>query len=498
MSKDIIDPLATATACAAAGDLDGAERAVREALARDRRDVRALVVLSTVLRVGRRLDEAVAAARKATVMDSGDVSAHVALGEALRMQDRPFEAVTALQRAVAVAPGDAPARHALGLALVDIGQAPVAIEHLRTAVRLDPAVARYRHNLATSLSLQGEFAAALDLFDALLAERPGDDAVTFDRSFCLLGLGRLDEGWAGYEHGFAKGARRPYRRPPVPRWDGQAPSGEQRVLVWGEQGIGDELRFASCAPDALATGAPLIIETRPRLVSLLQRSFPDALVRTATADDAGNETQPADYVAHAPLGGLPGLFRRSPAQFAAVQPYLRADPLRRRQMRERLATLAPGPRVGVCWRSMRLAVKRLGGYTTLGDWSDVLTLPGITFVSLQYGDPAQVSDEIAQAEASTGATLSRWEDLDYTNDFEAVAALTAELDLVVSVNTAVSALAGGLGKRVLQLGVVGDPFQFGDDSRYPWFADVTPFNRRWQDGWDGPMTRVAREVAVLR
>jgi len=252
--------------------------------------------------------------------------------------------------------------------------------------------------------------------------------------------------------------------------------------------VGDELRLASCYPDAIARAASVVIECDRRLVPLFARSFPTARVRPA---ETGPEPPDADV--HCPAGSLPRLLRRDLADFPDHDGYLVADEGLRRRWRERLA--GPGLTVGISWRSMNLAVGRLRHYTTPEEWAPVLATPGVRFVSLQYGDEQQVRAELRDLAERTGATVELWDDVDYTDDFDDVAALVAELDLVVGVGTTPALLAGALGRPVWML-ALPDPMALGTPG-YPWFPSMRRFERSWNDSWDATMRTVARALAEL-
>ena len=474
---------------AKAGRMDEAEAAARAAVAADKRDAAACIVLAAILRLQGRLDEATAQARRAVAREPRSGRALAELGECLRAQDRVIEALESLQRAVDLAPDEPMVQHAYGMALSDVGDIPRATQHLRRAAELAPSLPLYLNGHATGLVHLGQFDEALRILDAILQVDPTITSVQFNRSFCLFGLGRIGEGWDAYDRGF--GGPRPGRDLALPRWRGEPMAAPETLLIWREQGVGDEIRFASCYAEALDRVERAVVETDPRLVSLMARSFPSAtIVPSVPPIEIG-----PDVTAAVPSGAVAGLFRRRLEDFPSDNTYLVASDAHREDFRRRLGDLGGTPRVGVCWRSMRLDVSRLAWYTTLDEWAPVLALPDITFVNLQYGRRDHVESELAAAEERSGRTIVRWDDVDYTDDFESVAALICELDLVVSVNTAVSALAGALGKPVLQLGVVGDPFQMGQPDRYVWFPSMRQLSRRWDEGWGPTMHQVADAVA---
>jgi hypothetical protein len=219
-------------------------------------------------------------------------------------------------------------------------------------------------------------------------------------------------------------------------------------------------------------------------------------VRTETLSDADAVERDASIVAHCPLGSLPALFRPTVSSFPAHNGYLVADAARRRRFRARLDELGPGPKVGITWRSMNLATVRLSHYATLEELSPVLTLPGVTFVNLQYGPPAWRDEELDAVESAYGVHVHRWEDVDYTDDIDEVAALTAELDLVIGPGSFPTVLAGALGVPA---------FVFRATSTWmhgaaadPWFPSIRGFVRAWRDDWGDVMASIAGAVEELR
>ena len=172
----------------------------------------------------------------------------------------------------------------------------------------------------------------------------------------------------------------------------------------------------------------VVIECDQRLVSLFQRSFPDAEVRAQSLDSLLRETM-HDFDYAIPAGSLPQWFRPALDAFPDRSSFVVADPERVDAWRARLAEIGPGPYAGMSWRSRLNTAERRLEYTRLDEWGPILSVPGVTWVNLQYDDCER---ELAAAERTFGVTLHRWEWLDLMNDFEEMAALTTALDLVVA------------------------------------------------------------------
>ncbi|MBK3732068.1 tetratricopeptide repeat protein [Azospirillum brasilense] len=450
--------------------------------------------LSDALSAAGRPDEALAQARAALRLRPDDPKAHHNLGAALQRKGAYESAEIAYREALKRAPDSLTTLIDLGGVLLTLGRPAPAEQCFRKALSRDPHAVEAIHNLGKALQAQGHYTKAEACYEEALAHDPGLAAASDSLAIIALLHGRLERGWEGHERRFAAGRVRPDRRIDAPRWRGEGLR-RRRLLVWREQGVGDEILFASCYGDVIAWGGgPVTIETDPRLVSLFARSFPRATVRAETIDADGRETAvPLDADLQIPAGSLPGLLRGTLAAFDQFDAWLKPDPVRTALWRERLDALGPGLRVGVAWRSHRTTPEHKGAYTTLDQWAPLFALTGVVFVNLQYGDCAE---EIAAAEARFGVTIHRWDDLDLKDDFEGAAALTANLDLVITPATAAGELAGALGVPVWRFGHRSWS-QLGTAVR-PWFPAMRLFEPRPGETFDHVLTGMADRLAALR
>ncbi len=352
-----------------------------------------------------------------------------------RARPQPFDAIPLLERAIKASPSHGPALSNLGLAYLRTGH-PDAISVLRRAARLAPRDADAHNNLALA----------------------------------LLARGKLKEGWKEYEWRLRTSLHRP--RPfGWLQWSGESLTG-RTLLVHGEQGLGDEVLFASCLPDLLKLGADCIVECDPRLVPLFARSFAGAKVvprRSYALAPPIDELPEPDY--QIPMGSLPGRFRRSISDFPDRQAFLRPDPVRVEFWRKRLDALGPGPKVGVSWRS---GVQGFGRptYPPITEWHGLFAyFPDCHFIDLQYDDSAGEHEQLRKA---AGTTPVRFPDLDTRNDLDELAALLRALDLVITVPNINAPLAGALGVPTWRLFSFQnrDPMRLGAD-HYPWFPTIT-------------------------
>jgi len=419
---------------------------------------------------------------------------HMVLGLALAALDRRHEAEVSFRRVLELDPTTADAHLALGKLRLAEGNLTAALDAYRTALRHDPnnvpALCEW-WLVADKLGLVAEGLAAGRRYVAL---RPQHLEARWDLALLELAVGDLTPGWEGYAARWSHPYYATWRyHLPVPEWAGENPTG-QRILVWREQGVGDEIMFASCLPDLIAAAGQVTVACTNRLVPLFARSFPQADVIDAMRITPPN-VEPFDIDLHCAAGALPRHFRPTIESFPTRPAYLIADAARVRTWHDRLATLPPGLRVGISWRSGMMTAERARGYATLDKWGPLLRTPGTVFVNLQYDDCALA---LATAEDQFGVHVHAWPDLDLRNDFESTAALISNLDLVITIGNAVGELSGALGVPVWRLSPSPVPewTMLGTDRR-PWFPSMRVCQATQTHDWEGLVTRLAPDLYQL-
>ncbi len=487
-NTDAIDgALVTAFGHLKAGRLQEAEAIYRDVLAArpDHADANHYYGL-VALQVGRN-DIAAARIGRAIAVDGRKAIYHQNLGCALKALGRLDDAVSAFRRALALRPDYADAHYNLGNALHELGRFEEAVTAYRAALEIEPDSAKTHNNLGSTLKELCRFEESVAAYRRALDGGLDGAETHHNLADSLLAMSCFEEGWREYEY-------RPVRPLPVaaPAWDGGALDGKT-ILVHSEQGVGDEILFASCLPDLIARAGHCVIECELRLERLFARSFPTSTVYGAHRDDT-------DWLAMAPpidvqvrLASLMRHLRPNIDSFPDHHGYLLPDPVARKRFADRLAALGPGPKVGISWRSMR-GSRWHDFYTALDEWREIFGLPGVHFVNLQYDDSGP---EVAEVNERLGVHVHDFADLDLLNDLDGVAALVATLDLVIAPANAVTALAGALGAPLWIFTPELNWCMFGTDA-YPWFPDATVY-RRTADmaDWGIVLARVARDLAAL-
>jgi Flp pilus assembly protein TadD len=436
-------------------------------------------------------DEAAAAMRRAVMLAPEFGPNHGVLGEILHHLGRLHSAEVSLRRAIELGCAE---DHAVWTVLGNnrrmLGHLDEALEMVTHALALAGGSAAAHSNVGVVLMQLGRFGESVAHFELAISGDPANNCFRGYLGYALLAAGRLSEAFEPWECAIQGGLRGTERKVEVPRWT--PADSDERVLVYREQGIGDEIMLASLYPDLVASAREVVIECDTRLVPLFARSFPSADVRAQTHDEMRRETM-HDFGRAIAAGSLVRWFRPTLDAFPDRRSYLVPDPARVAAWRERLAAIGPGPYVGVSWRSRIQTAERRLEYTRLDEWAGIFRVPGVTFVNLQYDD---CNHELRAAERRFGVRIERWDWLDLMNDFDEVAALTTALDLVVAPFNAVSMLSGALGVPTVAMGNRFGWAELGS-GRMPWMPATIVASRMPNEEWDDVLAIAQGAVASV-
>lgn len=414
-------------------------------------------------------------------LDPNFKEARINLSGVLQELDLKKEQLENALETVRIDPKSALAFSNLGTALNDNGFLSESRHAFETALMLDPKLNTAKFNMAKVASRMGDYQGAIKGLEELVAleEKTGGaeiDLFRYNLAEDYLKIGRLTEGWDAYDLGFSEKiplliARHPLRQFSVPRWEGQPLADHERLMVWREQGIGDEVMFGTLLPNLHRIGGYVILECEDRLASLFARTFPKFEVRRQFFDPSQRNAQTrTDYDYQIPIGSLAKYFLNSPDDFSKTNQYLLLDEKKVNDFKERLSSFAKKKLVGICWRSGLLSISRNQDYTVVDDWADILSDPEVMFVNLQYGE---CEEELVNIEKKLNISIVRWNDVDLKNDIESVCAIIKNLDLVISVGTAVAQFSGAVGTPTILLARFDWPL-LGQRDAYPWFPSISP------------------------
>lgn len=438
---------------------------------------------------------------RAIAADPAFWHAHNGKGLLFAALNRFDEAIAAYKQGLAANAASFELHSNLGQALGRLGRAAEAIPHYERAIACVPpdnafAVNALALNHAGALHDTGESARALEVLGDLIARAPDHVDAHYNRAQILLALGRYEDGWRELawrlKHAAATNLRDGLFAHLKP-WDGDSLAGK-KVLIWTEQGIGDEILTATMIPDALAAAKHVIILCEPRLVPLFRRSFPRAHVEVRTDPLPKCARDPA-IDCQMSMAELGLAFRRDLAAFPKQSHVLAPDAARARALRARYAAYRPGDRiVGLSWASpMNLQMGWLKS-NRLEAWHPILRTPGVTFVSLQYGDPRE---DIARVRAALGIEIVHDAAIDALKDMDGFAAQVAAMDLVISISNTAVHTAGALGIPAWVLLAEGRGrlwYWLKDREDSPWYSSVRLLRQTRAEGWTGSIERCARDL----
>lgn len=451
--------------------------------------------LANALRALGRQDDAVIHYDRALALQPNYPAAHYNRGNALMALRRPIEALEAYDRALALEPGNPQISNNRGLALQELQRPEEALASFERALALAPTLAEAHVNRANLLRDLHRFEPAIASYSQALALKPDYAEAAFNRGILHLLRGDFAAGWPDYERRwqFARFAQRADNGLP-PALIARlvlCPEREtfkgRRCVVLGEQGIGDQVMFAGLLRDLERDAAGVTCLCNDRLVKLLALSFPTIeflpLRMAASASFAESDVVVA-------IGSLAHAYRRSAVAFSR-EPYLTASDAAVEKWRRRLGE-DPRPKIGVSWRGGTADTRSAARSLALDQLLPLFANAGLRFVSLQYGD---VADEVRDFAAAHGVALESFPQGDI-EDFDDLAGVIANLDSVVSVQTALIHLCGALGKECLTLLPRQPEWRYGvTEETMPWYGSVRLLRQGPEEKWGAVAARAASLAA---
>jgi tetratricopeptide (TPR) repeat protein len=436
--------------------------------------------LGNVLYKQKQFEAAVASYRNAVELRPDSPLTHHGLGLALQALRRFDEAVASYRRALEMKPDFAEVYNSLGNALAAQAHDEEAIESFRRALALKPDYADAHNNLGVALQKENRIADALRSYHRCELLRPDHADLHLNMALAYLVAGDFVNGWREYEWRYQSKERTP-RKLPQPLWTGEDLAGKT-ILLHHEQGLGNTIQFMRYAPLVAARGARIVLEVQPPLARLAA-----TLKGVAQVVAAGEAPPPVDF--HCPLLSLPERFGTHLATIPAKMPYLTAQAEAVTRWRREIGDV-PALKVGLVWAGNAKHHSEPDRSLGLERLAPLLELPGIRWFSLQVGERA---GDVARLPAGMIVDLSRG-----LTDFAETAAMIANLDLVVAVDTSVVHLAGALGRPVWAM------LPFAPDWRWlldredsPWYPSLRLFRQPRAGDWDGVIARV-RDGLVIR
>lgn len=469
------------------GDHKRAQVLIRKAIDLNGRDPGYHNNLGTVLLALGRTDAAIESFRRALGLDPQHVDALNNLGNVLLRRGQAEAAEACYRQALGARPGSALACNNLGSALRARGLLDEAAAAYRSALEARPQYPSALSNLGRVLHEMGRYEDALACFDRALVADPESAEAHANRATVLLQLGRFAEGWEDYEWRWrTAGFTTPRRDFDRPAWDGAALGG-RTILLHAEQGLGSAIQFVRYAALVAARGGRIVLECQKPLARLFSTLQSQPAPAVAKLVPKGGALPPFDV--HAPLMSLPRLLGTRLETIPATIPYLFAEDALAARWRERLAQHR-GTKVGLVWAGNPHHHNDRNRSMPAAALAPLAAMAGVTAFSLQVGGAAA---DVAALPAGSVIDLSS--DI---QDFAETAAVIAQLDIVVSVDTAVAHLAGALGRPVWMLvPYVSEWRWLTEREDTPWYPTMHLFRQRAPNDWAEAVGRICDRLRTM-
>ncbi len=422
------------------------------------------------------IDEAISYYRKAIRQNPNHAGAYYNLGVAFQGKGLTDQAILYYEIAIGFNQEFTEAHHNLGVAFNEKGKFDEALLCFQRVLQLKPDHAGAYYSLGNTLVAKGQFNEAMQCYQKAIEINPGHADAQWSLGLINLRLGKFEEGWKGYEWRWELKDVLPKRDFSQPMWDGHDISG-RTILLHAEQGFGDTLQFVRYAPLVAQRRAKVLVECQKELVSLLKNT------EGVSGVIALGEELP-DFDFHSPLLSLPLIFNTKLDTIPSKIPYIKADQALVQKWRDKIRPGKSTTKIGLVWAGnpkLKFGHSRscpIETFSTLARRND------ITFYSLQKGE----AEEQAKNPPEGIKLIDTSEDI---HDFSDTAAIIENLDLVISIDTAVAHLAGALGKPVwVLLPFVPDWRWMMNREDSPWYPTMRLFRQPATDDWESVINHI--------
>ncbi|MRD56661.1 tetratricopeptide repeat protein [Betaproteobacteria bacterium LSUCC0115] len=417
---------------------------------------------------------------------------YVNIGNSLAKNLQFEEAEKYFNLALTVDPAYMEAIVGLGVAAFQKMDYEACERHFQQALDLSPNHVMVMTNLGNCYSVQGRYEEALTLLNKVIARDKGNSLARTNRGLIKLGKGNFESAWEDYEYRWDSGNFMANRFQELPRWSGPTPK-SQNVLVWAEQGIGDEIMFGSIFNDLKDLKEKFFVECDPRLYQIFAASFPHlefipkGLVKNITPIQS-----------QIPLASLGGIFRADKKRFTRpLGGFLTIGAHQLPNVTEESLAALPRPWIGVSWESYALTQNFRGRKSISAEEFSVLTsqLPG-SIINLQFPNPHQHEKKSEQPIPEKVITLPG---LNLKNDMAGLAALLKKLDHVVTIGNSVAHLCGAFGIRTdVLLPNVPDWRWEHTGEKSVWYESIKLRRNKLANDWSALLNQVATEIGAAR
>jgi tetratricopeptide (TPR) repeat protein len=417
-------------------------------------------------------------------IDPNNAEAYNGIGTVLNEKGELDAAIDSYKQALKIKPDYADACFNMGNALKDKGDLDAAVDSYKQALKIKPDFSAAYNNIGFTLKDQGKFEEAIEAYRKALTIKPDHAEANCNMGLALLATQSFHQGFKLQDWRWKTIERRgQFLQSSKPLWNNEQ---RKSVFVWGEQGIGDEIMFASMIPELHKLSSKIILRCDERLIPLFKRSFPDNIIYYSQGQAVAED----EYDFHIPIGSLSKIFRTSLESFKKTSAgFLNYD--REKTCRLRDAILAGEEKkvIGISWKTQSLSPGSGNRNIKLTDLAQILDHANIRLVCLQYGD---VDDELKALQRDLGIEIMQVSEVDNMNDIDGLASLIMACDQVVSTTNVTVHLAGALGANTKVLLPFSTRWIWGSSgSDSFWYDTVSPYRQNNAGDWSNVFRALA-------
>ena len=370
----------------------------------------------------------------------------------------------------------------------ELGRFDESIKDLDKAISLKPDFEKAYNNRGNTQRDLQHFDLAIEDYNHAIQLDPEYVDAYWNKALCMLHLGDFGSGWPLYEWRWKRD--KSISGEPItttkPMWSGES---DKTIFLWSEQGIGDEIMFASLLPELQQTSTHVILNCDKRLIPLFKRSF---MGNISFCDDKDTVDENS-YDFHIPIGSLPLILRPTLSSFKeGSKAYLKCQQSKADELKLTLLGKQKEILVGISWLSKSRIPGAIQRNVELAEIAQHLNKPNIKLVNLQYGD---VSGEIKNLKDNQNIDVIQIEEIDNKNDIDGLAALIMACDHIVTIDNATAHLASALGAKTKLLLPINHDWRWGQEKTTSyWYDSLQLYRQRQLNDWETNLLKISSEI----
>ena len=435
-----------------------------------------------------KFDEAISRYNQSLKINPNYLHTYSNLGNTLVELGKFEEAIINHRKVLKIDPNHVEGYSNLGKALNKLGKFQEAIDNYKKAIKLDPNFAEAYSNLGNTLAELEKFEEAISNHKKAIEINPQYKEANFNESIINLTLGEFNKGWKKYEYRFESSSIPSRRYKTKNLWEGSYLDGT--LLVWAEQGIGDQILFISMIPDLKKYAKNIILEVDKRLVDLFKRYCDQANFLNIKIIAAKNNELINNFDKHIAMGSLGQYLRNSEKSFQTTpKRYLISAKTKEQELKEKFF-INKKFNVGICWKTLNQ--KQQFRNIQLEKMLSVLSNTSCNFVNLQFGE---FERDLQHLKDEHGINIQKVTDIDNYNDLDGLAALINCLDLVITIQNSTAHLACALGKKTWIILAKNARWHWLMNRKESlWYPSATLFRQKKTGDWSSVINSIGIEL----